>query len=329
MKLIRFKMRNSNTKFDTNLSANLDANLQNTACEIYDANSDANLGANFTAGQGEILGVIGSDGSVFSFVEAGVKFDDMLNFVQNYTQNDLQNLEHFSQKTGGIKPCEIEILSPMSRVNGDIICLGINYFAHAQESYKFKNKEFDGKREHAVYFAKRANFINGSGAKIDGHFDVTNSLDYEAELAIIIGKDAKNVSAKDAKDYIFGYTIFNDFSARDLQNRHKQWYFGKSLDGFCAMGPAIQTQLKSRNLAIKSYVNDEIRQNANTGEMIFDEYQVIAELSSAMTLKAGAMISLGTPSGVGMGFDPPKFLKSGDKVVCEIESLGRLENEII
>lgn len=253
----------------------------------------------------------------------------MLDFVQNYTQNDLQNLEYFSQKTGGIARDEIEILAPMTRANGDIICLGINYFAHAQESYKFKNKEFDGKREHAVYFAKRATFINGSGAKINGHFDVTNSLDYEAELAIIIGKDAKNVSEKDAKDYIFGYTIFNDFSARDLQNRHKQWYFGKSLDGFCAMGPLIQTQLKSRNLAIKSYVNGELRQNANTSEMIFDEYQVIAELSNAMTLKAGTIISLGTPSGVGMGFNPPKFLKSGDKVVCEIESLGRLENEII
>jgi FAH family protein len=277
----------------------------------------------------QILGVIGDDGSVFSFMQVGINFNDMLDFVQNYTQNDLQNLEYFSQKTGGIARDEIEILAPMTRANGDIICLGINYFAHAQESYKFKNKEFDGKREHAVYFAKRATFINGSGAKINGHFDVTNSLDYEAELAIIIGKDAKNVSAKDAKDYIFGYTIFNDFSARDLQNRHKQWYFGKSLDGFCAMGPLIQTQLKSRNLAIKSYVNGELRQNANTSEMIFDEYQIIAELSNAMTLKAGTIISLGTPSGVGMGFNPPKFLKSGDKVVCEIESLGRLENEII
>lgn len=277
----------------------------------------------------QILGVIGDDGSVFSFMQVGINFNDMLDFVQNYTQNDLQNLEYFSQKTGGIARDEIEILAPMTRANGDIICLGINYFAHAQESYKFKNKEFDGKREHAVYFAKRATFINGSGAKINGHFDVTSSLDYEAELAIIIGKDAKNVSAKDAKDYIFGYTIFNDFSARDLQNRHKQWYFGKSLDGFCAMGPLIQTQLKSRNLAIKSYVNGELRQNANTSEMIFDEYQVIAELSNAMTLKAGTIISLGTPSGVGMGFNPPKFLKSGDKVVCEIESLGRLENEII
>lgn len=277
----------------------------------------------------QILGIIGADGSVFSFMQVGINFNDMLDFVQNYTQNDLQNLEYFSQKTGGIARDEIEILAPMTRANGDIICLGINYFAHAQESYKFKNKEFDGKREHAVYFAKRATFINGSGAKINGHFDVTNSLDYEAELAIIIGKDAKNVSAKDAKDYIFGYTIFNDFSARDLQNRHKQWYFGKSLDGFCAMGPLIQTQLKSRNLAIKSYVNGELRQNANTSEMIFDEYQIIAELSNAMTLKAGTIISLGTPSGVGMGFNPPKFLKSGDKVVCEIESLGRLENEII
>ena len=277
----------------------------------------------------QILGVIGADGSVFSFMQVGINFNDMLDFVQNYTQNDLQNLEYFSQKTGGIARDEIEILAPMTRANGDIICLGINYFAHAQESYKFKNKEFDGKREHAVYFAKRATFINGSGAKINGHLDVTNSLDYEAELAIIIGKDAKNVSAKDAKDYIFGYTIFNDFSARDLQNRHKQWYFGKSLDGFCAMGPLIQTQLKSRNLAIKSYVNGELRQNANISEMIFDEYQVIAELSNAMTLKAGTIISLGTPSGVGMGFNPPKFLKSGDKVVCEIESLGRLENEII
>ncbi|MBR4141337.1 MAG: fumarylacetoacetate hydrolase family protein [Campylobacter sp.] len=276
----------------------------------------------------EKLGVLGKDESIFEFGEFGLEFADMNDFIINKTEKDLQILHEISQKTGGKSRAEVQILAPIITPRQDIICLGINYMEHAEESYKFKNIKFDGKREFAVYFSKRVNEAIGDGAFIDGHFDVTEKLDYECELAVIIGKDAKNVGVENAKDYIFGYTILNDISARDLQNRHKQFYFGKSLDGFTAMGPHIVTsdEIDSSNLDIKCFINGELRQNSNTSKMIFNEHFVIAELSSAMTLKAGTIISMGTPSGVGMGFEPPKFLKSGDEVLCEIEKIGTLKN---
>ena len=158
-----------------------------------------------------------------------------------------------------------------------------------------------------------------------------DSLDYEAELAVIIGKDAKNVKAEDAEDYIFGYTILNDMSARNLQTRHTQWYFGKSLDGFTPMGPAIVTAdeiVYPPKLKIQSLINGEVRQDSNTELLIFDIGYVIEELSRGMTLKAGSIISTGTPQGVGMGFVPPKFLHKGDVIECRIEKLGSLINQI-
>ena len=131
---------------------------------------------------------------------------------------------------------------------------------------------------------------------------------------------------------MFGYTILNDISAREIQTRHKQWYFGKSMDGFCPIGPWIVTKDEFENppvLDIKSYVNGELRQNSTTGLLIFSIAHVIEELSHGMKLKAGTIISMGTPAGVGMGFDPPKFLKPGDVVTCEIEGIGRLTNPIL
>ena len=150
------------------------------------------------------------------------------------------------------------------------------------------------------------------------------------ELVAIIGKDCRNVSMNRAREYIFGYTIGNDISARDLQGRHKQWYAGKSLEGACPLGPYIvlRDSLDISNLAIKSYVNGELRQDSNTSKMIFNVDYVIAELSNYFTLKAGSIISMGTPSGVGMGFNPPRFLKSGDVVKCYIENLGELVTHI-
>ena len=159
-----------------------------------------------------------------------------------------------------------------------------------------------------------------------------DSLDYEVELAVIIGKDAKNVRREDAYNYVFGYTILNDVSARNLQTRHKQWYFGKSLDGFTPIGPCIVTADEFENppvLAIKSYVNGELRQNSSTELLLFDIAHIISELSQGMTLKAGTIIATGTPAGVGMGFEPPNFLKSGDTVTCEIEKIGTLTNRIL
>ena len=158
-----------------------------------------------------------------------------------------------------------------------------------------------------------------------------DSLDYESELGVIIGKDAKCVKKEDALNYVFGYTIINDVSARNLQTRHKQWYLGKSLDGFTPMGPCIVTADEIgdiQSLDIKSFVNDEKRQSSNTRYMIQTVSGAIAELSAGMTLKAGTIIATGTPAGVGMGMKPPKFLNTGDKIVCEIEKIGRLENII-
>ncbi|CZE48255.1 fumarylacetoacetate hydrolase family protein [Campylobacter geochelonis] len=276
------------------------------------------------------LGVIATDGSVFDFSEVGLEFYDMSDFVINRSENDLKKLKELSLKSGGLSYEKLEKCAAIITPRQDIICLGLNYMAHAAESYKYKNKEFDGKREEAVYFSKRVNEAVGDGGRIDPHSNLTSKLDYEVELGVIIGKDAKNVSQKDAKEYIFGYTIINDISARDIQNRHKQWYFGKSLDTSTPMGPYIVTadELDSSNLDIKSFVNGELRQSSNTSLMIFDESFVIAELSAGMSLKAGTIISMGTPSGVGMGFEPPKFLKAGDEVVCEIEGIGTLRNYI-
>ena len=153
-----------------------------------------------------------------------------------------------------------------------------------------------------------------------------------AELAVVLGRDAKNVAEADAFDYVFGYTIVNDVSARNLQTGHKQWYFGKGLDGFTPMGPCLVTRDEFPQppaLAIRTYVNGELRQDAVTDQLLFSIPHILHELSQGMTLQAGTIIATGTPAGVGMGFDPPKFLQSGDVVRCEIQGIGILENPVL
>ena len=248
---------------------------------------------------------------VQELIKAGEKAD--LNSVGEY---------HFS---------ELELLSPIPNPDRDIICLGINYAAHAVESARFENKAFGGERPCPIYFSKRVDNAVPHNGIVDGHFDIVDSLDYEAELAVIIGKTAKNVKPENAFDYVFGYTILNDISARNLQTAHKQWYLGKSLDAFTPIGPYIVTTDEFSNppaLAIKSYVNGELRQNSCTDKLIFDIPYIIADLSRGMTLQPGTIISTGTPDGVGMGFVPPKFLQKGDEVICEIEGIGKLRNII-
>ncbi|MEG0291317.1 MAG: fumarylacetoacetate hydrolase family protein [Anaerovoracaceae bacterium] len=225
----------------------------------------------------------------------------------------------------------VEFEPVIIRPNQDVICLGINYAAHAIESARFKKEAFGKERKKPIYFSKRVNRFVGDKEVIDGHFDIVDSLDYEAELAVIIGKPAKNVSASDAKEYIFGYTILNDMSARNLQTEHIQWYFGKSLDDFTPLGPAIVTRDEFSfppELDIKSYVNGELRQNSNTRMLITSISEIIAELSKGITLMPGTIIATGTPEGVGMGFVPPNFLNKGDEVACYIEGIGTITNKI-
>ncbi|AWK50174.1 fumarylacetoacetase [Clostridium beijerinckii] len=282
----------------------------------------------------EQVGILTKDEQgVYPLKSLGSNYNNMNELIENITDEEMKNLKSILEK-GSIEILSINDIckmAPIPNPKQDIICLGINYMAHAVESARYKKEAFGGDRPYAVYFSKRVNIATGDQDYIPSYPEIVDSLDYEAELVVIIKKDAKNVAKKDAYDYVFGYTVMNDVSARNLQTRHKQWYFGKSLDGFTPMGPSIVTKDEFVNppvLQICSRVNGELRQNSTTDLMITSIEDVIHELSQGVTLKAGTIIAMGTPAGVGMGFEPPRFLKSGDIVECEIEGIGCLKNII-
>ena len=283
------------------------------------------------------LGVINRDGTwIYPLRSLDMDYKTMQELIEGISESEKQLLEYVSgqdpYKIKGAVPAEEAILlAPIPHPVQDVICLGINYMAHAEESARYKKEAFGGERPFAVYFSKRVSEATGTGAEIPSHKELVQDLDYEAELAVIIGKDAKNVPVSEVKNYIFGYTVINDVSARTLQTRHKQWYFGKSLDGFLPMGPCIVTAEEfpyPPRLSIQSRVNGELRQDSSTELMIFGIDHVVSELSAGMTLKAGTIIAPGTPAGVGMGFDPPRFLKPGDVVECSSEGIGTLVNRV-
>ncbi|MER2010162.1 MAG: fumarylacetoacetate hydrolase family protein, partial [Psychrobacillus sp.] len=217
---------------------------------------------------------------------------------------------------------EIEWLSPIPRTPKNVMAIGKNYADHA--------KEMGGVAEDFVVFTKAPTTIAADEQTLPVHSEVTSSLDYEGELAIVIGKEGKNIPSKLAYDYVFGYTIANDITARDLQKKHQQFFLGKSLDWSCPMGPYVVTKDEIPNpqdLTIVTKVNDEIRQNGVTSDMIYSVENIICEISKIVTLEPGDVILTGTPAGVGKGFNPPKFLKSGDIVKVSIEGIGTLVNK--
>jgi 2-keto-4-pentenoate hydratase/2-oxohepta-3-ene-1,7-dioic acid hydratase in catechol pathway len=283
----------------------------------------------------ESIGALSENGKyVYPLTAFGITDQSMNELIDNWTLEKKERIEN-RMSDGGVRPeyrvTELEILAPIPIPKQDMICLGINYMEHAAESARYKKEAFGGERPYAVYFSKRINEAVPDKGVIESHSDLTDSLDYEAELAFIVGKDARDVAEEDVEEYIFGYTIINDVSARDVQTRHKQWYFGKSLDRFTPMGPWIVTADEISfppRLAVRSRVNGELRQDGNTEQLIFGIPHIMQELTRGMTLKAGTVVATGTPAGAGMGFDPPKFLKPGDVVECEIESIGRLTNTV-
>ena len=284
------------------------------------------------------LGVISKDGSwVFPLSSLDMDYKTMQELIENVSDSEKQLLEiavgQDPYKIKGAAPIqEVRLQAPIPNPKQDVIWLGINYMAHAEEAARFKAEAFKGERPFAVYFSKRVSQATGPQGVIPSHRDMVEDLDYEAELAVIIGREASHVPEDKVKDYIFGYTIINDVTARTIQNRHKQWYFGKSMDGFLPMGPCITTVDDlpyPPRLSIQSRVNGELRQDANTALMIFGVGHVVSELSQGMTLKPGTIIAMGTPAGVGMGFVPPRFLKPGDLVECTIEGIGTIANRVV
>lgn len=296
----------------------------------------------FTYHGTEQVGLLSVDGEAIAPVKAlGLPYDTMNDLICGLTDAEKEILKDAVDEdmlTGGEKslflvPVEnVTILAPIPHPLQDVICLGLNYTEHAAEAAVYSKESFVKKEaRHAVYFSKRVNTAPGPDGVIPAHQGLVDRLDYEVELAVVIGKDAFRVKPEEAADYIFGYTVLNDVSARNLQTAHTQWYFGKSLDGFTPMGPAITTADEIAfppRLAIRCRVNGELRQDSTTDMLITGIDAIISELSQGMTLKAGTIIATGTPKGVGMGFDPPRWLMPGDVVECEIEKIGVLRNVV-
>lgn len=229
---------------------------------------------------------------------------------------------------------EVNLLAPIFPANRNVIAVGRNYRDHAQE---FSDSGFDASEKevippHPIVFTKSASSVVGTGASIRLANDPTGTTDYEGELGVVIGKEARSVSPSDAFDHVFGYTIVNDVTARDLQARHVQWFIGKSPDTFCPIGPCITTADEMPELSgarLQTSVNGELRQSFVFGDMIFDIPTLVSTLSQVMTLVPGDVIATGTGTGVGIGFDPPVFLAPGDRVDIEVDGIGVLSNPVV
>lgn len=218
----------------------------------------------------------------------------------------------------------VTVLAPIPRPRSSILCVGRNYLEHVKET-----NASNPVPTHPIIFTKPPASVVPSGAVVDLHADLTRSVDYEGEVAVIIGRKTSKVAEDKAMEHVFGYTILNDVTARDLQKRHTQWVIGKGLDTFCPMGPYIthvSAMPDPADIAIRTRVNGEVRQEGNTRDLIFTIPYLIALISSGMTLEPGDIIATGTPSGVGAGFNPPRFLRKGDTVEITVDGIGVLRN---
>jgi 2-keto-4-pentenoate hydratase/2-oxohepta-3-ene-1,7-dioic acid hydratase in catechol pathway len=216
------------------------------------------------------------------------------------------------------------LLAPIPRPRKNIVCLGRNYAAHARDSGS-------SVPEVPIFFTKPPTAVVGPDAPVI-HHPVTQQLDYEVELAVVIGRRGRDIPRERALSYVFGYTVLNDITARDLQRRHEQWFKGKSLDTFAPMGPVVVHRSAipdPQNLTLRLRVNGEVRQEGSTRSMVFPVAHIISALSAGMTLEPGDIIATGTPEGVAMGMTPPRWLQPGDVVEAEIEGIGVLRNRIV
>jgi 2-keto-4-pentenoate hydratase/2-oxohepta-3-ene-1,7-dioic acid hydratase in catechol pathway len=228
---------------------------------------------------------------------------------------------------------DVTLLAPIPNPRGAIYCVGKNYHAHADE---FHGSGFDSSSKeavppHPVIFTKPPASVVGPGVTVMASLDPTQTVDYEGELGVVIGKSAFQVSKSDAWNHVLGYVIINDVTSRELQRQHGQWVIGKGLDTFCPMGPWLVTADEAgspSDMELMTEINGELRQKASVSDLIFDIPTLIETMSRTMTLRAGDIIATGTAAGVGIGFKPPKYLKSGDTMRVSITGLGVLENPV-
>ncbi|MCQ4864634.1 fumarylacetoacetate hydrolase family protein [Pseudoflavonifractor phocaeensis] len=269
--------------------------------------------------------------SVLPLHELGYPVRNMNQLIQSTSPEDLRIIAARARTAQNVLPLNhVALTAPIPHPVRDIICMGLNYLDHAAEMARALNEETQ-ERKWPIYFGKAVDRCRGEGEPVLSHRDFISTLDYECELGVILGKDVYQVSREEASSCIFGYTIINDVTAREL-SRHRQNYFMKSLDGTCPMGPWIVTADElpfPPRQHIRLWVNDELRQDGSTGDMLFGIDEIISTLSQGVTLQAGTIFATGSPTGIGFGMDPPVFLKHGDVMTCEIEGIGRLTNPVM
>lgn len=273
--------------------------------------------------------------SVVDLSAAGVASMTMLDLIVAYDARR-SAIETAVATSVGISIETVDILAPIPVPPRNIFCVGKNYHEHAVEFGKsgFDSGSVGGSEvpDYPIIFTKPPSSVIGPGAAILSALDPYNSVDYEAELAVIIGRAGRVAEGDDPMSFVFGYTILNDVTSRELQKRHKQWMLGKGIDSFAPMGPAIVTADAVPDLAaltIQLWVNGERRQSASIGDLIFDVPTLIRSIGRSITLQPGDIIATGTPVGVGIGFKPPRYLSSGDIVRIEVPGLGILENPVL
>jgi 2-keto-4-pentenoate hydratase/2-oxohepta-3-ene-1,7-dioic acid hydratase in catechol pathway len=263
----------------------------------------------------------GWPGSMLELIDAGPPRWQMLAADTARLKGEAQKLAHAA----------VEWLAPIPRPRKNIMCLGWNYAEHVAESALASGRQAEAPKD-PVVFTKSVTSVNAPYGDIPAQPQVTAQLDWEVELGVVIGIGGRAIARERALEHVFGYTVINDLSARDLQFRHKQFFLGKSLDGSCPMGPVIVTRdeiADPQNLRLRSWVNGVLKQDGSTRDMIFDIATIISVLSKGMTLEPGDVIATGTPSGVGFARTPPEFLKADDLVECEVEGIGRLRNRLV
>ncbi|AEC20824.1 5-oxopent-3-ene-1,2,5-tricarboxylate decarboxylase [Pusillimonas sp. T7-7] len=284
--------------------------------------------ATYTKGHQRHVGVVSKDGLTVQAldIDPALAEQGVLGLIDAY--GELSRLEGLS-RGAATQLDTVKLLAPIPRPRRNIFCVGRNYHAHAKElsGSVFKANNNDP-AAWPIVFTKVPETVIAHGDDVTLPVGITEQTDYEAELAIVIGKGGKNISKAEAMSHVWGYTIVNDVTARDVQMRHQQWDLGKSFDTFCPMGPWLVTAdtFDAANTRVRCWVNDELRQDGQTQDLIFDLPTLIETCSRGITLYPGDIIATGTPAGVGMGFNPPRYLKSGDRVRIQIDGIGTLEN---